>query len=689
MRRAGVHALVAMVIVSVMCPGAIGAQAVERIPQPAPLPSRWDSHWGADALGTLLNLAFLTEEDTRLDPDGPLPRGKIATWIAQVAGLAPFRALRPTFRDLPADGPTTRWVGAMVQAGAINGYPDGTFRPERSITRAEVAKVFSHFGHRFPVRRERVSFRDIEGHWANEHIMEAARRDILTGYADGTFRPDEPITVAEGATMVFRLLVGASVPSNAALRLSEWLGHARRRPGLVTVGEMGLVFAQNYFAAPPETDEQAALAILRRQDIPVDQSAHDYLSPEELTAWVTALRRQGRLDELTLLDRHPEIQPSLFVVDLQIVRDALTGTLLTRKELVYPELGACFAAIGMGPHSAGQQVSGISHEAALALHPSPANHAPVAAFAVISPVRVGQPVTYTDLSFDPDGDPLRRLWAGKQEHFEVPGTYLVTLTVVDPGGLSATVTKEVEVQALANQPPVARFDAPGWVLAGERVRYVDRSTDPDGDPLIREEWTGRQDRFESPGRHKVTLRVQDGHGLWSAPYSRTITVVGTTGQPAEIRVSPNPVQRGEDVTVSIGCPETAYQVWVDVPSALEHGTVRFGDGQILQVDNPDGWANQAGFTWSKRLNVPWTENSPPDGVYPVVFTVFHKKRISWEHTHEREVCDPPAEDGEEPVCRIETYEHAHWETIEWTTSHTADVAVRGTRRLVSPGRTEP
>ncbi|MBD5152978.1 MAG: S-layer homology domain-containing protein, partial [Oscillibacter sp.] len=83
------------------------------------------------------------------------------------------------------------------------GYPDGTFRPNQSITRAEFAAIAASFA------SEAVPsggmFKDIEGHWAQESIERAAAAGWIKG-SNGMFRPNDKITRAEVITTVNRML---------------------------------------------------------------------------------------------------------------------------------------------------------------------------------------------------------------------------------------------------------------------------------------------------------------------------------------------------------------------------------------------------------------------------------------------------------------------------------------------------
>lgn len=107
-----------------------------------------------------------------------------------------------------SDVAATRWsakaIATMANANVITGYPDGTFGPARSVTRAEFATIAARFlsepydGHnRFP---------DAAGHWAMADINRAAAAGWIKGDERGNFRPNDPITRAEAVTLINRML---------------------------------------------------------------------------------------------------------------------------------------------------------------------------------------------------------------------------------------------------------------------------------------------------------------------------------------------------------------------------------------------------------------------------------------------------------------------------------------------------
>ena len=92
----------------------------------------------------------------------------------------------------------------MAKGGIIEGYEDGSFRAGNFITRAELATIASRFDNLSPF--EANSFSDISGHWANKYINSASAKGWVNGYPDGSFKPDQYITRAEFVTLVNNVL---------------------------------------------------------------------------------------------------------------------------------------------------------------------------------------------------------------------------------------------------------------------------------------------------------------------------------------------------------------------------------------------------------------------------------------------------------------------------------------------------
>ena len=82
----------------------------------------------------------------------------------------------------------------MSALGIITGYPDGTFKPNKPITRAEFAAIAARFDE--TQSGKSATFSDVIGHWAAKEIGIAYYNDWIKGYPDGTFKPDQNITRA-------------------------------------------------------------------------------------------------------------------------------------------------------------------------------------------------------------------------------------------------------------------------------------------------------------------------------------------------------------------------------------------------------------------------------------------------------------------------------------------------------------
>ncbi|NLY92022.1 MAG: S-layer homology domain-containing protein [Firmicutes bacterium] len=119
-----------------------------------------------------------------------------------------FFFLTPLAQAMPADI-DGHWaedsIKNLMAEGILNGYPDGSFRPDQSITRAELAKILA-VAYGFNPSGRKVQFSDTEEHWAEEYIAALAKAEIITGYPDGKFKPEAPITRAEMVAMLTRLL---------------------------------------------------------------------------------------------------------------------------------------------------------------------------------------------------------------------------------------------------------------------------------------------------------------------------------------------------------------------------------------------------------------------------------------------------------------------------------------------------
>ena len=109
-----------------------------------------------------------------------------------------------SFRDVPQGAWYNAAVATMAKLKIITGYPDGTFQPDAPVTRAEFAAIAARFDEKSA--RTTASFRDIYGYWAERYISRSAELGWIRGYTDNMFRPDQSITRAEAMALINRVL---------------------------------------------------------------------------------------------------------------------------------------------------------------------------------------------------------------------------------------------------------------------------------------------------------------------------------------------------------------------------------------------------------------------------------------------------------------------------------------------------
>lgn len=157
--------------------------------------------------------------DGTVQPNGQITRAEATTIFFRLLTEESRSAnLTKTngYTDMASDAWYNTAVSTMTKAGIVDGYPDGTFRPDAPITRAEMAKIISLFA---KLDKSESRFSDIAGHWAEAYIRLAAGNGWIAGYPDGTFGPQRNITRAETATMINRVL--DRVPSEESHLLSR------------------------------------------------------------------------------------------------------------------------------------------------------------------------------------------------------------------------------------------------------------------------------------------------------------------------------------------------------------------------------------------------------------------------------------------------------------------------------------
>lgn len=162
--------------------------------------------------------------DGTVHPNGQITRAEVATIF--------FRLLRDEVRDgafttsnTYSDVACGKWynnpISTMSALSIITGYPDGTFKPNKPITRAEFAAIAARFDE--TQSGKSATFSDVIGHWAAKEIGIAYYNDWIKGYPDGTFKPDQNITRAEAMTLINRVLERKpESPADLLTNMNKW-----------------------------------------------------------------------------------------------------------------------------------------------------------------------------------------------------------------------------------------------------------------------------------------------------------------------------------------------------------------------------------------------------------------------------------------------------------------------------------
>ena len=144
--------------------------------------------------------------DGTIRPNNDISRAEVATIFFRLLtdeAREQYDKTTSSFSDIKDGAWCCRAIATLTNMGIIKGYTDGSFQPNKSITRAELATIIARFA-KLDVNTK--TFSDINGHWAQKSIELAAGNGWINGYTDGTFRPNKSIIRAETFAMINRVL---------------------------------------------------------------------------------------------------------------------------------------------------------------------------------------------------------------------------------------------------------------------------------------------------------------------------------------------------------------------------------------------------------------------------------------------------------------------------------------------------
>lgn len=163
-----------------------------------------------------LHEAYIIGDETgSFRPDGFITRAEITAILAVLDGFDDGD-YSSSFKDVYSYTWYNKYIGYEEDKNIITGYEDGTFHPEEPLNRAELAMIIVKYkGMKLSDDTSSAVFKDIDGHWAKRAIQACYERGYVTGYEDNTYKPDNYITRAEAVSMINRVL--NRIPDHAAV----------------------------------------------------------------------------------------------------------------------------------------------------------------------------------------------------------------------------------------------------------------------------------------------------------------------------------------------------------------------------------------------------------------------------------------------------------------------------------------
>ena len=156
--------------------------------------------------------------DNTIRPDAEIKRGEVAMIFFRLLN-GKLNNLEPEskFNDVDAEQWYGLGINLLARYGILNGYGDGTFCPERAITRSELAAIVSRFDNLIETKNNPYNDLDPEN-WAYKYILSATKKGWFIGDNYGSFKPDQNLTRAEFVTVTNRMFnrytLMKNMPSN-------------------------------------------------------------------------------------------------------------------------------------------------------------------------------------------------------------------------------------------------------------------------------------------------------------------------------------------------------------------------------------------------------------------------------------------------------------------------------------------
>jgi hypothetical protein len=168
-----------------------------------------ENHWSHDCIKTLFDKKLIEGyEDGNIKPDRFITRAEIAVLIGRALNIKEENNQENLLYKDEIPNWARGYIIALTKKGIFDGYDDMTFRPDKNITREEMTAVLVRAFEKTSKSKDKISFKDQKeiSKWAREYVSSGTENKLIEGYEDNTFKPKKNITRAETFTMVCKLL---------------------------------------------------------------------------------------------------------------------------------------------------------------------------------------------------------------------------------------------------------------------------------------------------------------------------------------------------------------------------------------------------------------------------------------------------------------------------------------------------
>ncbi|MEK3882982.1 endo-1,4-beta-xylanase [Paenibacillus sp. PL2-23] len=210
------------------------------IPTPTPTPTPTPSELNIFKIGVVSNVA-----------------AKIESLVKRAKGSGTSLLIEHIMDHWAADV-----IEKFIQLDVINGYIDGTVKPDRAVTRAEFVMILSRLMDISGTQQ--VVFNDTNRHWANVPIADFAAAGIIEGYKDGSFRPNQSITREEMVVILSRIIDLYNLPRASEVKVFTDLQNSYASEVIKQAAESGLIKGKvdDRFAPKADTSRSEALTVI-------------------------------------------------------------------------------------------------------------------------------------------------------------------------------------------------------------------------------------------------------------------------------------------------------------------------------------------------------------------------------------------------------------------------------------------